>query len=394
MALKGTLKDFSIADIFQLISQQQKSGSLYITNDKEVCHIMFDKGMTVIARFKQGNDDLMIGNMLLRAGIIKEDQLQEALEDQQTTFRSIGDILLSMHFITADILAEFILLQIKEVLFRLLQWKDGLYEFLSEEFKYNKNIIKSQRAEQLLLDGFRMQDEWPAVISKISSLDSVYKPLIDVQSVMQKKEPSFDQELDQAFEEYDENKPAKKEEKDEYTEEEIRVLPFIDGVQTIKEIIDLSRLGTFNTAAAVASLIGKGAVIKIDLTSVRMDADVVFKPVFVSRKLKLYRTITDFIVLGLTIFILPSLIFHFSSNIMSQNKVKEGFYIVEDSDLVEEYIKNNELEQIMFALEIHKLIKYAYPVSLKELVTAGLLPSNVIENKYFQKTGNTYILLP
>ncbi|RME22700.1 MAG: DUF4388 domain-containing protein, partial [Deltaproteobacteria bacterium] len=29
MALKGTLKDFGIADIFQLISQQTKTGVLY-----------------------------------------------------------------------------------------------------------------------------------------------------------------------------------------------------------------------------------------------------------------------------------------------------------------------------------------------------------------------------
>ena len=51
MALKGTLKDFSIADIFQLIGQQQKTGSLYITHEEQISHVMFDQGNVVIARF-------------------------------------------------------------------------------------------------------------------------------------------------------------------------------------------------------------------------------------------------------------------------------------------------------------------------------------------------------
>jgi hypothetical protein len=63
MALQGTLKDFSIADIFQLIGQQGKSGSLIIVSDEKETHIVFDKGSVVLARFNKGHDELKLGGL-------------------------------------------------------------------------------------------------------------------------------------------------------------------------------------------------------------------------------------------------------------------------------------------------------------------------------------------
>ena len=44
MALKGTLKDFGIADILQLIGQQTKTGTLNLKN----------KGEEVVVSFRDG----------------------------------------------------------------------------------------------------------------------------------------------------------------------------------------------------------------------------------------------------------------------------------------------------------------------------------------------------
>ena len=39
MALKGTLKDFGIADILQLIGQQQKTGTLHLQGRDQEVHV-------------------------------------------------------------------------------------------------------------------------------------------------------------------------------------------------------------------------------------------------------------------------------------------------------------------------------------------------------------------
>ena len=47
MALKGTLKDLSIPDIFQLADQQDKSGVLVLDNKRDEVRVMFFRGKVV-----------------------------------------------------------------------------------------------------------------------------------------------------------------------------------------------------------------------------------------------------------------------------------------------------------------------------------------------------------
>ncbi len=403
MALKGTLKDFAIGDIFQLIGHQQKSGSLYITNKDQVAHIMFDTGNVVIARFKQSNPELMLGNLLLKAQIISEEQLEEAIQDQQVTLRSIGDILLAKKAVTIETLKEFIVLQMKEVLFRVFQWRDGLYEFITEDFKFNQSIITPQRAEQILLDGFRMLDEWPAILKKVSALTAIYKPLIDVNEVLRceeiSREVSIDNEIDTAFAEFEESSPGTpvpKTDKPQYTKNQIKVLALVDGYRTVKEVVSLSRLGTFDTCQVLAELIDKSIITKIDSTAEsRLDAESAFEPLLINKKQKVLRIVTDLIILALIIAIVPSLMFYFSSNTESKSDVKNFFYVNTARDPLTEYADTNRLEQIKFALELYRLKKYSYPDNLKELVFEKLLREEVLKsNYYFRKTGDTYNLLP
>ena len=51
MALQGTIRDFGLPDIFQLIGLQRKTGILNLTNDKdkESVTVTFEGGMVVMA---------------------------------------------------------------------------------------------------------------------------------------------------------------------------------------------------------------------------------------------------------------------------------------------------------------------------------------------------------
>ena len=47
MALSGTLKDFALPDIFQLIGMQRKTGLLTLESDRETVSVIFEQGMVV-----------------------------------------------------------------------------------------------------------------------------------------------------------------------------------------------------------------------------------------------------------------------------------------------------------------------------------------------------------
>lgn len=280
MALQGTLKDFSIVDIFQLIAQQGKSGSLVIASEDKETHIVFDKGSMVLARFTKGHDELKIGGLIQRSGVVTRAQMAEAFEEHTRIMKSIGDVLLSKRFITQDTLSEFLNLQTREVLFRVLQWKSGVYKFKAEQFNYNKAIVKPISTDFLLMDGFRQLDEWPGILETIGSFDNVYEltaqarayyaPVLNPAPATDsfEKDAASDA-IDAAFAEFDgagdEPAPAKtpKREVIEIDDGDKRLLPLIDGQVTVQELIDRSRLGTFDATSKLAAWIKRNFLVQV-----------------------------------------------------------------------------------------------------------------------------------
>lgn len=291
MALKGTLKDFAVSDIFQLADQQQKSGVLKLTNKKSEVRVLFDAGKIVGAESAAGRNREPLGAMLVRSGLVNEDDLETALEIQKKTLRKLGDILVSNEALSQAKLKEFLALQTKETVYRLFLWRTGEYEFITEERpRYERELATPMSPQHLVMDSFRMMDEWPSIRKQIQALDAVPGRVHDkVDDVVRYEAgsspaPAADDELDAAFAQWDDFEPGKTHQRQpstgkqiELTEAQTIVWDLINGDRTIQQIVDRSLLGEFNTAKQVASLIETGAVRilgrrKPDTKSVRISA--------------------------------------------------------------------------------------------------------------------------
>lgn len=168
MALKGSLKDFPIADVFQLIGQQQKSGFLMIHNEAKTLRLVFYRGQIALGN-ALGEDRLLLGYMLRAAGLLDESDLNKALEEQKLSKRSLGDILLKHQLLTVNNFKTFMSLQLDEILFELFRWDDGQYEFVSQDINLKTDFFNLQRPEGALMEQFRRKDEWPGIIQRIGS---------------------------------------------------------------------------------------------------------------------------------------------------------------------------------------------------------------------------------
>ena len=127
MALSGTLKDFGIADILQLIGNQTKTGRLTLTTSKDEIEVFFVEGNVVFASEVARDSRNLLGNLLLRAELLSPQQLEEALAEQQRTLRRLGDIVTDRGIVTKPQLAQMMRLQTTETLYRLFSWKNGSY---------------------------------------------------------------------------------------------------------------------------------------------------------------------------------------------------------------------------------------------------------------------------
>ena len=123
MALQGTLKDFGIADILQLIGQQQKTGTLLLAAKDQEVQIGFRDGSIVRAESTTRRKKDLIGNMLVRAELISESQLELALDTQRRTLKRLGDVLVSERILSAERFRQMMQLQATETLYRLFTWK-------------------------------------------------------------------------------------------------------------------------------------------------------------------------------------------------------------------------------------------------------------------------------
>jgi hypothetical protein len=252
MALQGTLKDFGIADILQLIGQQQKTGQLCLANKEQEVNIFFKDGNIARVESVTRKKKDLIGNMLVQAEIITEAQLEDALETQRRTLKRLGDVLVSTGALTADRFKKMMQLQATETIFRLFSWDAGTYEFKAEPVQSDTEAITPLRAESVLMEGFRMVDEWPVIRRKINRLEMTFELLKPLPPPVHKEE-DLDAAFDDAFSEKkkDENKGDFK----SVGDSERAVYEKITPGRDVRKLIDVCCLGEFETCKALLNLI-------------------------------------------------------------------------------------------------------------------------------------------
>lgn len=253
MALKGTLKDFGISDILQLIAQQQKTGTLFLGAKEQEVWIGFKEGNIVRVESSTRKKKDLIGNMLVRAELITEAQLAAALDTQRRTLQRLGDVLVGSGVLAAERFRQMVQLQATETLYRLFSWKNGTYEFEQGDVETEAEVLTPIRAESVLMEGCRMVDEWPLIKKVISRHDMSFEKLKELPPPAKKPEKDLDDAFDDAFAE--EKKAENKGEFKSVGESERRVFGLVQAGRDLRQMIDLACLGEFETCKASCNLV-------------------------------------------------------------------------------------------------------------------------------------------
>lgn len=387
MALKGTLKDFGISDIFQLIQQQQKAGILVMKDKEHEVRILFDTGKIVGAESigaKAQKEPL--GVLLVRAGLIRQDQLDAALAVQQKTLKKLGDLLIADGAISKEELKNFLGLQTRETIHRLFRWKMGEYEFIPQTVKYDADVATPMSPEHVLMDGFRMMDEWPAVLKKIRALESIIGiPKGMENQVVTRGRPKpgeeeeeeadddDDDDIDAAFAAFDDDAPKKEKAADakkkiKLTGAESVVWALIDSKRTVQDIVDRSLLGEFDTCNAVAGLMDKGVAQIVGRRTVEDDGriPVVERPR--GERLQLF-----FGVLGAAAVLLVSIAAVLVLGLGRRAALTPSASAVPDSGTAWDAVSQNRAHRATEAADLFFLRHGRWPKDLDELGGSGLL---------------------
>src|SRR6185295_4818370 len=129
MALEGTIKDFGLPDIFQLIGLQRKTGILTLKNEKDNVTVTFENGMVVMADSSTKRLEDRLGSVLVKQGKLARDKLDDALQTQKATLQRLGHVLTSSNYITEKDLRDALQIQVSQLVFKVFRWRDGDYHF-------------------------------------------------------------------------------------------------------------------------------------------------------------------------------------------------------------------------------------------------------------------------
>lgn len=346
MALQGTLRDFGISDIFQLIGHQSKTGLLHLRNRDQEVKISFFNGDVVHAENSARHRRELLGALLVQAELITPQQLEVGLEMQRKTLRRLGDILVEQAFFSQAVLKEFTHLQITETLYRLFTWTDGTYDFEVQDVDFDKETVDPIRSESILMEGFRILDEWPMVRNRIPSNDMTFQKLRDAP-----KNGAKEKDIGPA---------------------EIKVLGLVRADRDVQKLIDISRLGEFETCKAVANLMGAG-FIKFAAYRRELDGTKAAVPLFGATSSRLGRILVQ---ISMSLFLLA--LGWLLSKVIDIDwwlRHESGTQAFEDP-AARELFSALQQERIRSALQVFRLETGSYPTSLEELVRAELLEEN------------------
>jgi len=270
MALEGTLRDFGLADIFQLIGNQRKTGVLTLKSADDVVTVSFLEGSVVSADSQNKKLEDLLGSVLTKSGLVAEDDLQQALRQQKRTLQRLGNILIHEKYISHENLAEALRLQVTQVVYRLFRWSDGDYQFKQEpSIEYDREHFTPLSAESILMEGIRMIDEWPIIEKKIRSVDMIFsKTRASAPVVIQKEEGEEDVLVTAIADAASRDKSAASE-AIVVSSQEARVYAAVDGEGTVQEIIDRSGLGDFETCRILYDLLARSLIREVRLEAPR-----------------------------------------------------------------------------------------------------------------------------
>ena len=399
MALKGTLKDFGIAEILQLIGQQAKSGVLHLESRDDVIHIAMADGSVVRAESAGRKAREKLGMLLVRADLITQQQLGDALDLQKRTLRRLGDILVELSYVSVQQLREMTALQTTETVYKLFHWKSGTYAFEPGDVEWDPETVTPVRAESVLMEGFRQVDEWPLVRKKIGSPDMTFERL----RVPEPERPpagTAERDIEAAFDALSGGSRRIEEEASDQADlalghGERRVFELVLPGRTVERIVDLSRLGEFETCKALQHLVNLGYLRALAAERSRTGTVGAF-----ARDLR-HRSRTWLVrglATGAIAVALAALAFWVDQRGLATGEAATATELRDN--VAPRLLARYQLARLRAALDVYRAERGRYPDRLEELVEAGLVTRRDLSHPwnqpyhYRQRPEGGFVLLP
>jgi len=154
--LKGKLKSVDFSCMLQILSSENKTGILKLTQGQKISALCLKDGQVIAASSNYGPQ---LGQILFDKGLISLEKLQKVLDTAKATGKRMGETLLDLGFIKQDTLKGIISQQINETVQGLVLWKEGNFQYRDCPIEFDERGVENVSVMGMMLDAFRNLDE-------------------------------------------------------------------------------------------------------------------------------------------------------------------------------------------------------------------------------------------
>jgi hypothetical protein len=365
MPLEGDLKEFGVAEIFQLLEHQAKTGCLLLSTGASRIDVYFLKGgiVGVVPDGRTPSEHLL--ETLEKTGFLPESEQTKIRALLRKDLRGLREILQQENLLEPREMDLVLKERIKDLLFPVLSGRQGRFLFdpeknLSEEWVLSEPLA----VEPIVLEGLRRNDEWPILKRKIGSCLAVpRRQFVPEPEDRVSWKAGFHRFLRPHAVSATQDSP----EGDLFSDQAEALSPvgqvvygLIDGKRTVEEIVRASSLGEYACCKALLDL-RDGGRIRIDPVERAAEGGV-----SAGARLGLGRWVMA--ALGLVVVFLGVSIFSRSVNI-----TWVGYPTGEAAQVVSRLMNQHKRTKVMRALELYREERARVPAALSDLVHVHLL---------------------
>ncbi len=251
MALEGSLRDFDLFSLFNMIKIQGKNGTLVLSQGQEFIKVFFENGEIVGCDSNQIRMEDRLGTMLVRLGRLTGEELLAMVQVQRQTLKRMGTLLLESGKVNPSDLQDALFSQATAILHRTFRWVEGDYRFDSMlPPDLDRDHFVPIPVDTVLMEAARIQDEWPEVERRL--------PGMDVPLARSAKAQALHLDIDRDVSSLLDGKGQMAHGSSGLTHEQEMVLSYFDHPESVKDIIQVSRYEELDTCKAVADLLEAG----------------------------------------------------------------------------------------------------------------------------------------
>jgi|GEM_PF-6008397 len=250
--LEGDFESFSLADLFQSLYLNKHSGTLKVGDGVNEKMIYFSKGS--ICLHSRGTREVSrLGDILVDAGKISEEDVSRALRVQKKSGKLIGEILVEENLVEEEEINEAIREKIKEELFDIFLWDNAFFTFTKnyfpEEFHAMQGGVTRMELDtsRILMTAINRIEEWGRIEEKFRTTKAIFLVSRDAEIPM-----------------------------DRLSRKEKVILSLIDGRNNLEDIIEKSGVGRFKTCQVLYQFLQNGYAHPMDLEKLNQEAEDAF----------------------------------------------------------------------------------------------------------------------